>query len=146
MKEARLAQRPAGGFDQPLFTSEGPEHYEKAFVHNAPFAKPGPYQTTLSAGEEAKFRAWVSEKKPPFNPDEKVSDYDMRGFWKNEPKEAAKWKAGSHFPDTYKTPYDTTFSGESRYAKPGTPFIWKGNKLIDTRTGQVIFAPADERK
>ena len=139
-QEARLAQRPAGGFDKPIFSAEGPEHYKAAFEHNAPFAKGGPYRTTLPPAEEAKFRKWVKEKKVPFNPDEAVSDYDMRGFWRDEPKAAAAWKKGEHFPDMHKTPYDTTFSAESKYAKAGTPFVWKGDKLIDKRTGQVIFA------
>lgn len=140
VQEARLALRPAGVFDKPIFTAEGPEHYEAAFKHNAPFAKPGPYRTELSAEEESKFRQWVKNKKVPFDPAEKVSDYDMRGFWKNHRDEAEKWKTGKHFPDTYKTPYDTTFSAESKYAKPGTPFEWKGNKLIDKRTGQIIYS------
>lgn len=126
----------------PLFTGEGPELYGKAFAHNAPFATAGPYQTALSPTEEARFRRWAVSREVPFDVNAKTVDYDMRGFWKNEPAAAAAWKPGMHFPDTYKTPYDTTFSAESRYAVPGTPFVWQGDKLVDRRTGDVVFAPA----
>jgi hypothetical protein len=137
-KEAHPPPTRVGDFDKPLFTSEGPEFYDKAFAHNKEFATGGPYRTKLTEGEESQFRQWVKEKGAPFDPDEKTSDYDMRGFWKEQRGEAMKWKRGSHFPDTYKTPYDTTFSAESKYAKKGTPFKWQGNRLIDTRTGQVV--------
>jgi hypothetical protein len=123
----------------PLFTSEGPQFYHQAYRHNAPFAVPGPYQTKLSPKEESAFRQWTKEKMIPFDPDAVIQDYDMRGFWKEQPKEAKAWRHGHHFPDTYKTPYDTTFSAESKYAKKGTPFVWQGDNLIDKRTGRLIF-------
>ncbi len=137
---------------KPLFTDEGPQLYGAAYAHNAPFAKPGPYQTKLSPQDEAAFRHWVVTRGVPTDPNAATSDYDMRGFWKANPLASilptpltnpalasAAWKPGQHFPDTFKTPYDTSFSGESRYAKAGTPFVWQGNNLVDTRTGQVIF-------
>ncbi len=136
-----------GGQRQPLFTSEGPQFYQAAFKHNSAFALPGPYQTKLSSDEEQEFRKWVKENNVPFDVNAKTVDYDMRGYWKsmvagNQPA----WKQGSHFPDTFKTPYDTTFSAESKYAKQGTPFVWKGDNLIDTRTGAVIFGTAPVHK
>lgn len=127
----------------PLFTDEGPEHYGEAFAHNRPFATEGPYQTMLPPEQEEQFRQWVAKNKVPFDPEEDPTDYDMRGYWQaQQAGEAEPWTGpGSHFPDTFKTPYDTTFSGESMYAKPETPFEWQGDNLIDTRDGSVIFAP-----
>jgi hypothetical protein len=120
----------------PLFTAEGPQNYQAAYKHNAAFAKPGSYQTVLPPPEEAAFRQWLAVNRVSFNPNAKTVDYDMRGYYAANP--LATHRSGQHFPDTFKTPYDTTFSGESKYAKPHTPFVWQGNKLIDTRTGQVI--------
>lgn len=123
----------------PLFTKEGPQVYQQAFQHNAPFAVPGPYQTQLTPSEELEFRKWLTERNVPFDPDAALMDYDMRGFWKNEPEQAAVWRLGKHFPDMYKTPYDATFSKESKYATPDAPFVWEGDNLVDTRAGQLIF-------
>lgn len=127
----------------PLFNREGPEFADRAYKHNAPFATGGPYQTKLAPNDEASFRQWAASNRVPFNPDDAKSDYDMRGYWNAmRAGKAEPWKGeGSHFPDTFKTPYDTTFSGESKYAKPGTPFSWQGDNLIDTRTGEPIFSP-----
>ena len=133
---------------QPLFTDEGEEYYAAAYAHNRPFAKPGPYNTTLTPDQEKNFRAWVATRKVPFDPDASVIDYDMRGFWRDDPSEARKWRRGEHFPDTYKTPYDTTFSNESKYATKDNPFKWDGDgpdaHLVDQRNGQVIFAPPQD--
>jgi hypothetical protein len=132
-----------GGTDTgklPLFSAEGPQFYAAAFKHNRPFAKPGPYTTHLSDHEEAAFRRWVSRNSVPFDPNARLSDYDMRGFFKAMLRGAVpQWRRGSHFPDTWKTPYDTSFSHESKYATVDNPFYWVGNKLIDKRTGQTVF-------
>lgn len=126
-----------------LFSAEGPQFYQQAFQHNAPFATKGPYQTQLAPAAELLFRLWLSQNKVPFNPDESTQDYDMRGFWQAmQNGQVPQWQGGKHhFPDTFKTPYDTTFSKESKYATPNNPFAWQGDSLIDTRTGQVVFAP-----
>lgn len=120
----------------PLFSHEGPDLYGAALAHNAPFAQPGPYQTKLAPADETRFRAWVQQNKVPFDPAAPVVDYDMRGYWKAT---GGKAYSGGHFPDTFKTPYDTTFSNESHFAIPHTPFVWKGNQLVDSRDGRVIF-------
>jgi hypothetical protein len=137
---AILQNREASRQGQPLFTEEGPEHLAAALKHNLPFATKGPFQTALAPHEEAAFRTWVAQNKVPFDPEEKMPDYDMRGFWKaQQTGQTEPWKGqGSHFPDTFKTPADTTFSAESKYAKKA-PFVWKGNDLIDLSTGQLIF-------
>ena len=131
---------------QPLFTQEGPQYYGAAFAHNQPSATRGPYQTQLSPDEETQFRQWVKQKQVPFDPGVATQDYDMRGYWKAQQSGLEKpWKgSGAHFPDTYKTPYDTSFSGESKYAQPGTPWAWHGDDLIDTRTGQIVFRSSKE--
>lgn len=122
-----------------MFTGEGPPYYAQAYQHNAPFAVPGPYQTQLSPAEEAQFRAWVQHNGVPFNPNTPVNDYDMRGYWKATGGKG--WKRGDHFPDTYKTPYDTSFSNESKYATTNNPFEWEGDNLVDTRDGSIVFGP-----
>lgn len=122
---------------KPIFAREGA--YQQAYARNKAFAKPngiGGYQTPLAPGQEQQFRQWVAANKIPFDPNASTVDYDMRGFWLEG---GGKGRASNgHFPDTYKTPYDTTFSNQSKYAAKNTPFVWRGNSLIDTRTGQVI--------
>lgn len=130
---------------KPLFTHEGPRYYHAAYKHNRPFALAGPshwdwpYQTGLGSRKNAnEFAEWVRKKHVPFDLSARIVDYDMRGYWKKT--KGRGWHRGSHFPDTFKTPYDTTFSHESKYATRDNPFYWHGDKLVDTRNGQVIFA------
>src|SRR5262245_38066148 len=128
----------------PVFTQEGPQFYQQAYQRNAPYATTGSYQTPLASKEEQQFRSWVANRGVPFDPNQPIQDYDMRGFWKERPKQADAWRQGSHFPDTYKTPYDTTFSAESKYATKANPFKWfskdRSDDLIDRSTGQVVFS------
>lgn len=131
-----MAEHPIHG--PALFTAEGPAHYAAAYNHNRPFAKPGPWFTKLGTTDEADFRAWVKSQDVPFDPDESPTDYDMRGFWEGVIKTGQHWDGG-HFPDTWKTPYDTSFSNQSRYAAAGCPFKWRGEILVDVRSGQVVF-------
>lgn len=83
------------------------------------YAKPGPWQTKLSSSDEAEFQSWVRENRIPWK-DSPTSDYDMRGFWQAQKlgdSSAQRNPITLHFPDTWKTPYHTTFSNESIYAK-----------------------------
>lgn len=132
---------PGGG--GPLFTGEGPDQYQAAFAHNSAFAKPSTtdYQTQLDPATEKQFRDWVAKNNVPFAPNDKTTDYDMRGYYQAMMQgNAPKWSgADSHFPDTFKTPYDTTFSAESQYATPDNPFKWQGDNLVDSRTGALVF-------
>jgi hypothetical protein len=126
----------------PLFTEEGPQFYKAAYRHNRPFAVAPddphwPYQTGLTDVQNTAFEAWVNDNDIPFDLSAKIVDYDMRGFWLNE--HPGTWHEGDHFPDTYKTPYDTTFSAESQYATGDCPFTWHGDELRDDRDGSVIF-------
>lgn len=134
---SRAASRTVKKTQTPVFRHEGPQLYHAAYQRNRRFAKPGPYQTKLNPQVERFFRAWVAARSVPFNVKAPVVDYDMRGFYKSTRGQG--WNQGSHFPDTYKTPYDTTFSSESEYATPNNPLVWRGNKLINRQTGQVIF-------
>lgn len=143
MNALQLAQGGRVG-GNPLFTSEGPRFYKRAYKHNRPFAIDGPdawdypYQTGLTDALERLFEKWVNSNDVPFDMAARLVDYDMRGYWLKT--RGKGWHQGSHFPDTYKTPYDTTFSHESKYATKDNPFYWRGDRLIDIRDGSVVFA------
>lgn len=122
----------------PMFHAEGPRYYDAAYKFFHRYAKRGPYQTPLRGHAEGAFRSWVHRAHVPFDIHARRSDYDMRGFW--SAGGSSHWHRGSHFPDTYKTPYDTTFSRQPRYATRNNPFDWVGNKLVNMRTGRIIFA------
>jgi hypothetical protein len=133
-----LVQMQRGG---PPFHDEGPAYYRAAFRFFRPYAKPGPYRTKLSIADEARFRRWVRNNRVPFDVRAKIADYDMRGFWKRTGGRG--WRRGMHFPDTFKTPYDTTFSRQSKYAAANNPFDWVGDNLVDLRNGRIIFSPRE---
>ena len=125
-----------------------PSSRYQAFDH----ARPGPYVTPLSPVDESSFRQWVKTNKVPFDPGEKNSDYDMRGFWKAlQSKDPLAVQAldpndkRMHFPDIWKTPYHKTFSAESKYALPTAP-KWVGNKLVEQQTGKVLFDDTAPKK
>jgi hypothetical protein len=126
----------------PVFTDEGPEYYGQAFERNRRFAVPSNtnYQTPLSGSQEQAFRMWVERYSVPFDVNAQIVDYDMRGFWLSTGGQAFR---GGDFPDTFKTPYDTAFSRESKYATSDNPFTWQGegmyDPLVDTRSGAVEF-------
>lgn len=130
----------------PLFTEEGPKWYSAAYAHNSAFSHPnlkGMYNTELEVTDEEDFQHWVIENQVPFDLSADLWDYDMRWYWLDNVKGTGVGFGGGHFPDTYKTPFDTSFSAESRYATPNCPFEWMvwNNKdiLVDMRDGQIIF-------
>lgn len=124
--------------------------YNANFNRNRSYAAPDVegYQTALPADQEQAFRLWVQQNGVPFNPDQPVQDYDMRGYWRDVAAAGGSETAVNpndhrlHFPDTYKTPYHQSFSGESKYALPGGPTWINDHQLADPRTGQILF---DER-
>lgn len=122
----------------PRFTNE--DDPEGAYAFFAPYAVPGPYQTQLSGQEEKDFRIWLTMNHigtRDFDPSDPHSNYDMRGLWKDS---GGQPHPGQFFTDRYKTPYDNTFSNESKYAAPGNPFYWSDPAtLIDKRDGSVVF-------
>lgn len=76
------------------------------------------YNTELTPKEEKAFRTWA--KKNQRNPDLESTDYDLRGFWKNQ----ESFAGNGHGSDRYKKPNHPTFSVESQYH--GTPSPWGG--------------------
>lgn len=121
---------------------------EQNFQRNKGYSKKGEYQTTLQPAEEIAFRRWVMANGVPFNPEQGVQDYDMRGFWKalmsKDPKAMTAVNPNDqqiHFPDFWKTPYHQTFSSESQWAGKGAP-TWNDKDQLVLPGGQVIF---DER-
>jgi hypothetical protein len=122
----------------PLFPEEGPAYYSRALAYNRKHAVDPPWFTVLSSTDETAFRAWVKTNRVPFDVHAAIVDYDMRGYWLDFIKPGGVWTAG-HFPDTWKTPYDTTFSAESKYAVAGCPLQWSGERLFNTETGQLVF-------
>jgi hypothetical protein len=110
-----------------------------------PGAKPGPYTTKLSPAEERDFQSWVKTNRVPWQ-DSPTADYDMRGYYQALREGKAKqsldpYDRRMHFPDTWKTPYHSTFSNESIYSTPEAPH-WEGNRLM-TPQGSLIY---DESK
>lgn len=119
----------------PLFTSEGPSHYSAAYAHNNAFARGAPYKTNLDSRQENSFERWVDRYNIHFDYSSWPQDYDMRGFYLRH----GGGPHHGHYPDTWKTPYDTSFSAESKYATHDCPFKWRGKKLVDMRNGQIIY-------
>ena len=120
---------------------------DEVLKRNQPFVKPGAtdYATKLDPADEQRFRAWVKANRVPFNPDDPTADYDMRGFWqalqKGDPKARQAIDPNDnrmHFPDFWKTPYDYTFSAESKFANGDAPRWTNDDKLV-TPKGVVMF-------
>lgn len=117
----------------------------KNYDRNKAYAKLDHYSTTLNPQSEAQFRTWLAANKVPFDPNAKLADYDMRGFWLAlQAKDATAASAVNpydqkiHYPDRWKTPYHETFSAESQWAKPGAPSWNKSDQLV-MPSGQVVF-------
>ncbi len=90
--------------------------------------------------EDSKYKLWKS--KLPKNL-QSESDYDLKGFWKENPNFSAK--EGDHLTDKFKLPNHPTFSTESKYAvgankaKAGT---WDGDKFIPPSKSKLGIAGA----
>lgn len=118
-------------------------------ANNSPQAQAPTFKTPLNDDQESLFQNWVKTNSIPFD-DSAKSNYDMRGYFKNEVLKGkdnvtvSGYDKLRHFPDTYKTPYHETFSNESIYSKGAykTDRHWVGNdligfKLVDSK-GNVI--------
>ena len=106
---------------------------------------PQAYTTKLNPRMEHDFQQWVKARQIPWQ-DSPTADYDMRGYYQAMRQGKVKqtldpYDQRMHFPDTWKTPYHSTFSNESMYATPDAPH-WKGSQLISPH-GQLIY---DESK
>lgn len=118
------------------------KNYEK----NLPHAIPGPYETALPQTLEPGFQSWLKTNNVPFNPEAKVQDYDMKGFYSalqgKDPRAVSAvdpYDNRIHFPDVWKTPYHETFSNESMYAKPTAPRWSKDGRFLLDNEGSVLF-------
>ena len=118
------------------------------FVRNSKWLSEGQhtYNTPLPPEQEAQFRAWVTENKIPFELDQKITDYDMRGFWKalqaGDPIAKSAVDPNDkklHYPDYWKTPYHETFSNESQWANKKTAPHWTKDDKLVAPDGTVLF-------
>lgn len=118
------------------------------YMRNQPWVSPGAhvYSTPLSTDQELAFRRWAQQNKVPFDPDAKIADYDMRGFWKalqaKDPRAVSAVDPNDqrlHYPDYWKTPYHETFSAESQWADPHRAPHWTDDDKLVTPDGRVIF-------
>jgi hypothetical protein len=123
-------------------------------ARNQPYLAPGPtsvqqgapsYNTALHPLDEMAFRQWLVDKKVPFDPNAKVTDYDMRGFWRGlgqgDPRAVSAIDPNDgrmHYPDTWKTPLHQTFSADSQYAGTTAPQWTPEDKLVSPG-GRVLF-------
>ena len=116
-------------------------------LRNSKYATQANYFTALPPEQEMVFRQWIQQNQIPFNPQDAITDYDMRGFWQalqnKDPRATSAVNPNDnriHYPDVWKTPYHDTFSADSQFAMPGAP-KWKGNQLV-LPNGEVIFDEA----
>lgn len=74
----------------------------------------GQYNTTLTPEQEAAYIDWRNELsgKKGYDASQDERDYDLRGAWKSQAKQAAN----GHLPDTFKKPNHPTFSTQSQYS------------------------------
>lgn len=116
------------------------------YARNAKYAvSRNSYNSQLSPGDETKFRQWVDQNRVPFNANDPIQDYDMRGYWRDIAHQGQnetgvnKNDGELHYPDTYKTPYHHSFSSESMYARPNAPAWINDHQLADPATGDVLW-------
>ncbi len=135
---------------QPIPQGDGSEGSgltpDQVFARNKPYLKPGAsnFTTQLAPDEEGAFRNWVAQNHVAFDPAQTTPDYDMRGFWKQNAGGGTAVNPNDgkiHYPDTFKTPYDLTFSRESQFAAPSAP-AWNDKDQLVTPDGKIQY---DER-
>ncbi len=93
------------------------------------------YNTALSPDEEAAYQAWAAQ----IGHSGDVFDYDLRGAWKANAKQAAN----GHLPDRFKKPNHSTFSTGSQYSTaetPGGEWVPTGKTLDNGQPEYVFFA------
>lgn len=109
-----------------------------------PFA-PGSTDTGLDLLTEAMFQKWVGDNGVPFDPAARVSDYDMRGFYRGlqQGDPAARGAINPndglmHYPDYWKNPGHVSFSSESRLAGPDAP-SWINDSQLAAPSGRILY-------
>jgi hypothetical protein len=119
---------------------------------NTPYVAQGAptnFNTQLQPLDEMAFRQWVQQNNVPFNPNNAMQDYDMRGFYQGLQQQSPRAQSAvnqndgqMHYPDYWKTPYHQTFSGESQWAGPMAP-RWNPQDQLVAPSGRILF---DERR
>lgn len=148
--QAQQVAQPSVAPAQPYYGSEGSIYTPQMILaRNQAWVNPqagNNYQTSLAPADEAKFRQWLSLNKIPFDPNQATPDYDMRGFWKGLQQGNPMAKGAidpndgqMHYPDYWKTPYDLTFSKQSKFANPQTAPDWNDNNELVSPSGQVVW-------
>lgn len=114
-----------------------------------PRSLPQDYNTALPLLDEFQFRNWLQQNGVPFNPDAKMTDYDMRGFYQAAQQQQPGISTAVnpndhllHYPDRFKTPLHQSFSNESQWAGPNAP-RWINDSQLATPGGRIVF---DERQ
>lgn len=124
---------------RPYFTHETGTPSRRAYELYHRWAKRPPYYTSLGRRDEHHFERWA-QANPHIAPLNRGWDYDYRGWWQHH--QGAHGRYHGHFPDTWKTPYDTTFSRESKYANRANPLDWFGQTLANIHSGRIFFRGA----
>ena len=121
---------------------------QQVFQRNSAWVKPGEfnYNTQLEPPQELAFRAWLQKNKVPFDLQQNITDYDMRGFYKALSSGDVRAKSAvdpndgrMHYPDYWKTPYHATFSNESQWADPAKAPQWNEKDQLVLPDGTVVF-------
>lgn len=114
-----------------------------------PRVLPQDYNTALQQMDEFQFRQWLQQNGVPFDPNAKMTDYDMRGFYQaaqqGQPGVTTQINPNDglmHYPDRFKTPLHRSFSNESQWAGENAP-RWVNDSQLALPSGRVVF---DERK
>jgi len=95
------------------------------------------YDTKLNSTEEKEFQRWRNTLPISLQSD---YDYDLRGFWKENPNFKIK-NQDDHLTDKFKKPNHPTFSTESIYSTKDNPGgTWR------KQFGQYIFTPSKEQE
>lgn len=123
---------------------------DEIFQRNSPYVAQGAgnFNTQLPPLQEMQFQKWVGDNKVPFDPNARVQDYDMRGFYQalqqGHPRAVSAVNPNDsqmHYPDYWKTPYHESFSGESQWAGPVAP-KWNDKDQLVAPDGRILY---DER-
>jgi len=138
--EGSVSAAPRLTYDQQL---------EQNMQVNAKYAKPGPYITPLNPAQQSQFEGWLKANNVNYNATSKNHAYDMPGYWlsmqgpNGQKTQVNPFDHKLHYPDTYKTPYDRTFSNESKYANESAPH-WVNNQYLVEPNGKVVFNQATQ--
>jgi hypothetical protein len=119
---------------------------DSIYQRNQQYVAPGEHTYKTDLGDsEADFQAWVKQNNVPFDLNEEIPDYDMRGFYKalnaGDPRaqEAVNPNDGKmHFPDYWKTPYHRAFSNESQWADPAKAPKWNDQDQLIDPSGKIV--------